>query len=341
MVLGAMLYKKLIGIFVALVAVVGVGVSGYQLIEKWPPLDALYMTVITLSSVGFAEVHPLSSTGRIFTMLLILCGSGVLVYGISVVTAFVVEGELTDALRRRKMNKKIEMLSGHYIVCGADHTGHYVIEELMRTKRDFVVIEKDPEKIRGLMDRNILCVPGDATHDAVLLKTGIKRAEGFITSLHTDAENVFVVITAKRLNPALKVVSKAVEEESEQKIRMVGADCVVMPNYIGGLRMVSELIRPSVVSFLDIMLRTKDRTIRVEEIEIPAGSGLVGKTIRETGITTVEGVTLVALKEREGEAYKFNPSPSLVLSEESILILMGDIELIRQVEERAKTSGLS
>ncbi len=210
------------------------------------------------------------------------------------------------------MQKTIDQLKGHYIVCGADQTGRYVVEELVKTKRDFVVIERDAEKIKDLKEQDILCVEGDATHNAVLQAAGIQRARGLITTLHSDAENLFVVFTAKKLNSAVKVVSKAIEEESEQKIRMAGADGVVMPNSIGGLRMVSEMIRPSVVTFLDVMLRSKDKTIRVEEISVHEGSPFEGKSLEETGITALEGVTVVALRDKENDDYAFNPSRQTV-----------------------------
>ncbi|MBA4373089.1 MAG: potassium channel protein [Thermodesulfovibrio sp.] len=331
---GMKIYKKLTGILLALAGILVTGLLGYSFLEGWSTLEALYMTVITLSSVGFMEVHPLSNAGRIFTMLLILLGSGVLIYGISVITAFVVEGELTDVLRRRSMEKKIAGLHAHYIICGVSQTGRYVIDELLKTKKNFVVIEKDPGKIKQLITENILCIEGDATHDAVLMKAGIQKAKGAITALHSDAENLFVVITAKSLNPALRVISKAVEEESEQKIRMVGADGVVMPNYIGGLRMASELIRPSVVGFLDIMLRSTDHTIRVEEIEIAAESRFAGRTLQQTGIPETEGVTVVALKDRTKDTYVFNPSLQTVLSSGHVLIVIGNIDLIRGIDSR-------
>ncbi|MDA8079156.1 MAG: potassium channel protein, partial [Nitrospiraceae bacterium] len=328
--------KKLIGIFAALALIMLTGAGGYITFEGWAPLDALYMTVITLSSVGFQEVHPLSDKGRVFTMALILCGSGVLIYGISIITAFIVEGELTDALRRRKMQKRIDRLEGHYIVCGADQTGRYVIDELLRTQRRFTVIDRDAAKIRDLLSREILCVEGDATHDAVLLNAGIRRAAGFITALHSDAENLFTVITARRLNPGLRIISKAVDEESVQKIRSVGADSVVMPNFIGGLRMVSEMIRPSVVNFLDIMLRAKDRTIRVEEVALENTSPFAGRQLGETGALGIEGVTVVALANKEGGSYHFNPPQSRVLTGRDVLIVMGDVERINSLRLKAQ-----
>ncbi len=334
--LSIMIYERLKAIVIALVVVFFAGVIGYESIEGWPLLDALYMTVITLASVGYMEVHPLSNTGRIFTMFLILGGTGVLVYGVSTVTAFIVEGELTDALRRKKMQKTIDRLKGHYIVCGADQTGRYVVEEFARTKRDFVVIEKDMEKIKYLKERGLLYAEGDATHNAILQSAGIERAKGLVTTLHSDAENLFVVFTAKKLNPAIRVISKAIEEESEQKLRMAGADGVVMPNSIGGLRMVSEMIRPSVVTFLDVMLRSKDRTIRVEEVGIAAGSPFAKKALEATGILSMEGVTVVALRGKEQDTYRFNPPPETILYEGDIIIAMGNVEVISGIMERAK-----
>jgi voltage-gated potassium channel len=329
-----MLKKKLIGISTALAIVLAAGTGGYAVIEGWPPLDALYMTVITISSVGFMEVHPLSGAARMFTVFLIFCGSGILIYAVSIITAFVVEGELTDVIRRRKMNKRIELLDGHYIVCGADLTGRYAIEELSRTKREFVVIEKDHEKVRRLSERGVLCIDGDATHDGVLVKAGIMKANGLVTTLHTDAENLFVVITAKRLNPSLRVIAKAVEEESEQKIRMVGADGVVMPDFIGGLRMVSEMVRPSVVNFLDTMLRAKDKTVRVEEIVIKPYSPFAGKVLSETGLYEIGDMSVVALKAGAGAAYTFNPPRATMLAEGHVLIVMGNVERIREASAR-------
>ncbi len=330
-----MLYRKVIGILIVLTVVILTGTAGYWSLDGWTPMDALYMTVITIASVGYMEVHPLSNPARIFTIVLIFAGSGVLIYGISVVTAFIVEGELTDVLRRTRMKRKINGLTGHYIVCGADRTGRYAIEELVRIKKDFVVIEKDQHRARELMDHGILCIEGSSTRDQVLLQAGIERARGLITSLDTDAENLLVVITAKRLAPSVRVISKAIEDESEQKMTMVGADGVVMPDFIGGLRMASEMVRPSVVSFLDVMLREKDKTIRIEDVELPPGSPLAGKTFGESGIADIEGAALVAFKDKEKGSYTFNPSRTAVLSAGGILVIMGQVDVIEEIRKRA------
>lgn len=331
------LFRKIAGILFLLVLVLAFGSAGYMLIEGWSFRDSLYMTVITVASVGYGETHPLSDNGRIFTMLLILFGTGVLLYSISMITAFVVEGELTDILKKMKMKKTIENLQGHLIICGESQTGRYVIEELVKTRKPFVVIETDRNKLAALGEREIPYVEGDATTDAALEAAGIERASGLITTLHTDAENLFVVLTAKGLNPDLRVIAKAVDEESRQKLQKVGADGVVMPNAIGGLRMVSEMVRPNVVSFLDLMLRSKDQTIRVEEISIVPESPFVGKTLTETGIVYLPDVTVVALKQDSG--YLINPPRDMVLHGGMVIIVMGVVTAIDQVRAQA-TNGL-
>lgn len=329
------LIRRIIALLLLLLAVLMSGASGYQLIEGWSFFDGLYMTVITVASVGYGETHPLSDSGRIFTMVLILFGSGISIYSVSMLTALIVEGELTDVLKRMKMNKEIDRLKGHYIVCGDSQTGRYAIEELLKTKKPFVVIETDKHKITLLTERGILCIEGDATADAVLLAAGIERAGGLFSNLHTDAENLFVVLTAKGLNPGLRVVSKAVDEESRQKLIKVGADRVVLPNAIGGLRMVSEMIRPSVVTFLDLMLRSKDKTIRVEEISLAAGSPYIGQTLGETGLLAMPDVTVVALVVRAGEAYRFNPPHDTSLNKGMVIIVIGMVEVIEQIKRIA------
>lgn len=323
-----MIYKRLLSVLGSLATVVLVGIAGYMLIEGWGLFDALYMTVITIASVGFMEVHTLSPQGRAFTIILILCGSATLIYGLSVLTTFFVEGELTDYFRRRRMKNAIDRLRGHYIVCGVSATGRYIIDELTKTGRSFVVIDRDPEKLRPLAEAGILHLPGDATQDAILVSANIANAAGLFSALHADADNLLTVVTAKGLQPQLKVVVKAFDEESERKLRQVGADGVVMPNFIGGMRMASEMIRPSVVTFLDTMLRVREGVVRVEEIPCPAGSPLVGRTLAATGLLDVDDVSVVAVCDHAGQ-YRFNPPRELVLEPEDVLIVMGNVVHIR------------
>lgn len=338
-----MIYQRLLRIAIALFLIIAAGVMGYRVIEHqhYSLFDALYMTVITMASVGFMEVHPLSWAGRVFTICLILVGCSVLVYAVSTVTAFIVEGDLSDVLRRRKMQKKIDQMRHHYLICGAAQTGEHIIDELHKTHKAFVVIDCDEEKVANLHERGIPAICGDATRDAVLLQAGVARARGLISTLQTDADNLFVTFTARHLNPALRIITKATTAESEPKLRQAGADGVVMTNFIGSLRMASELIRPSVVSFLDIMLRSKDETIRVDEIALHPASPVVGKTLAATGLMDHEGVSVVALMTQGGGEYLFNPARHLVLQPEHVLIVMGNVAHIDEIRQHIAPHGLT
>jgi voltage-gated potassium channel len=327
------IYRKLVLVIALLFATLLAGASGYVLIEKWDFLDAVYMTVITVASVGYGEIHPLSDEGRIFTMGLILAGSGIMIYAVSSFTAFIVEGELTDVLKRLKMEKRIKALKGHYIVCGDSTTGRYAIEELAKTGRAFVVVERDPAKLADLERRGMLFVEGDATSDAVLQEASIASAKGLIATLHSDADNLFLVFTARGLKSELRIVAKAVDEESREKIRKAGADAVVMPNAIGALRLVSELVRPTVVTFLDVMLRDNDHAIRVEELAVPENSPVAGQALADTGLLTETGASLVALV-REAQPYLFNPPPATRLQRGDRLIMMGEMAVIQELGKR-------
>lgn len=324
---------RLLTALAALIAVAFVGAFGYALIEGWPLFDGLYMTVITIATVGYGETHPLSHQDQAFTILLILLGSGVMLYAVSALTAFIVEGTLGDFFKRLKMEKKIGSLKGHHIICGMSGTSRYAVDEFLKTGMDFVVIELDPHKISELEKRGILYVQGDATSDAALHDAGILRAAGLISALHSDADNLLVALTARELNRDLRIVAKANHEESEHKLRKVGADGVVMPNFIGGLRMASELIRPSVVTFLDTMLRGLDRAVRVEEIPIEQNSTVAGRTLEESGLLGTEGVSVLALV-RGKEPYRFNPRPSQRLEPGDCLIVMGFSTLIGKLRNR-------
>jgi voltage-gated potassium channel len=330
-----MIGKKILYVLIALLAVVFIGTVGYRILGggEWSTMDALYMTVITIASVGYGETHPLTEAGRVFTIFLIFAGCSILIYAISTITAFVVEGDFNALIRKRKIMKKIEQLTNHFIICGADYTGRFAVEELQKCGADYVVVEKDVERAAKLEQAGLLTICGDATRDNVLISAGIMQANGLVTTLHSDAENLLVTITAKRLNSKLRVISRTVEEESDQKLRQAGADGVVSPNRIGGLRMASELIRPAVVSFLDIMLRNTDKNIRVSEITINETSPKIGMTILESGLSSVEGAGLMAI--RIDEQWIYNPVPTTKLYAGMILILVGDVRIIDKLRQQA------
>jgi len=307
------------------------GTTGYVVIEKWPLLDAAYMTLITLTTIGFGEVRPLTANGRIFTMFLIVTGVGILLYGISTFTAIIVEGHLMDIIRRRRMNRKIGKLKDHYIICGAGNVGFYIVEEFIKTGQAFVVIDRKQENIKKLSDK-VPWVEGDASDDNVLLRAGINKAKGLVAALPADKDNLFIVLTSRELNPRLKIVSRAIEEESINKLKKAGADCVVSTTYIGGMRIASEILRPTVTKFLDTMLREGGGTLRIEEVQIPMGSRVSGITLGELEVPKKTGLIVIAIKGGKSEQYIYNPHSSYELSEEDFLIVLGDNEKIMKLK---------
>lgn len=327
--------KRIFIVGTILCIVLAIGIIGYSVIEKgWTALEALYMTVITVATVGFMEVKPLSDAGRIFTIFLIFGGATLLVYAGSSLIAFVVEGELTGILGRRKMEKQISQLSGHYIVCGAGTTGRYVVEEFLVTKTKFVVIESNIEQLKKIPGfENLLYIQGDATSDATLRLAGIERAKGLVTTLPTDKDNLFVTLTAKSINPELRIVAKATEEETGYKLKIAGANSVVSPNYIGGLRLASETIRPTVTSFLDIMLRDKDAKLRIAETNVGSKSKFIDKTLGELEIHKNIGALVLAIKKSKTEDYIFNPKADVKLKIGDTLIVLATMEQMEKLTD--------
>jgi voltage-gated potassium channel len=321
------LRQRILAAALALAAVLGAGTLGYQLIEGWSFADALYMTVITVATIGYGEVHPLSPAGRTFTIFLIFGGIGLLTYAVSAVTAFLVEGELHEALRKRRLEKIIDHLKDHYIICGAGRTGRCVADELRNTRRDLVVVDQDPVRVAALNEQGVPALLGDADHDTVLKKAGIERAKALVACLPEDKDNLFVVITARGLNPNLRIVAKSLDKDADEKFRRSGADAVVSPHFIGGLRMASEAARPAVVSFLDNMLRHPDAGIRLEEVSVGGRARTVAEASASAG-----GVLVLALKPRGGSDYVFNPAPGTALSEKDVLVVMGRADEVKRLQ---------
>jgi voltage-gated potassium channel len=308
-----------------LLLILVVGTLGYHFIEGWSLFDSLYMSVITLATVGYGEIHPLTTYGRLFTMFLILGGMGIILYGISELTQFIVQGGIGGIFRRRKMERIVRKISHHYILCGAGKNGHYVLEELIRTKRKVVVVEKDPKKVQKLLDRGIPAVEGDASNDAVLLAAGIDHAVGLVTTLPEDKDNLFVVITARGMNQKLRIVAKVDDIEVREKFFRSGADSAVSAPYIGGLRMASEMIRPDATSFLDTMLRD-DSTLRVEEVKVGATTHYRGKSLKECDVLLDSGAVLVSMRKSLEKQFIFNPSLTSVLHTDDMLVVIGTPE---------------
>jgi voltage-gated potassium channel len=335
------LSRRLVVACLLLVLVLALGTVGYRVLVGGTWLDCLYQTVITLSTVGFSEVVPeleTSPAGRIFTIGLIFAGVGILLYVISSTTAFFVEGELTDLIRRRKMEKRIAGLTNHIIVCGAGETGVHVIEELASVGEEFVVAEIDETHLeKALSVASFPYIEGDATSDEVLIQAGVEKARGIVTVLPSDKDNLFVVFAARQLNPKIRIVASGVEPSIRERLRRAGADAVVFPSHIGGLRLVSEMIRPQVVGFLDRMLRPGSKeTWRIEEVEIAKGSAAAGKKLGSLDIPDRLGLPVLALIEDGGEKVTYYPSEETVLRESARLVVMTERSHVEELRKIVK-----
>jgi voltage-gated potassium channel len=294
------------------------------------------MTVITLSTVGFGELNNMSQVpgARALTIVLITGGVGALAYVQGNLTALFVEGIFGKVWRRKRMRDKIEALKGHVVVAGAGSTGRHVIEELVLTGTAFVVVDRDEAALSRIDEEigknRLLYVVGDATSDNSLIAANIRSASGVVAALTHDKDNLFVTLSARSLNEKARIVSKVTEDGAAPKMIRAGANAVVSPTLIGGRRMASELVRPDVVEFLDQMLRDKDRNLRLEEIVIPAGSPLVGVSLRDTSIRQATRALVVAVKGTDGE-FVYNPDPGIKLEAGAVLVVMGDIESVAKL----------
>ncbi|HSB51943.1 MAG TPA: NAD-binding protein [Dissulfurispiraceae bacterium] len=324
------LRKRLILSLVLVLFIVLFGTAGYVGIEGWGVLDSLYMTIITLTTVGYREVHPLSDRGLVFTMILLVSGVGTFFYVVTAGARTVVEGELQAVFGRKRLEKKIRELRNHYVICGYGRMGRIISHELREKDVKFVVIEKDREMFQARED--VLAIVGDATRDDSLRDAGIERARGLISVLPTDAENLFVVLSARVLNPDLFIVARAVEEGSEQKLLRAGADKVVSPYHIGGIRMAYTVLRPAVVEFIEFATRTGNIELRMEEIPITEGSRLVGMSLDECGFGRDLGVIVVAIKRTTGEM-RFNPTSRSIIKPGDTLIAIGEASKLKVLED--------
>jgi len=323
--------KRLYFILAAILFVTIIGSTGYYVIfgGKHQFLDCLYMTVISITSVGYGEVLDITgnASAQIFTMILITFGMGIILYGFSTFAALMVEGELSGILRKKKMDKKIKKLNNHYIVCGGGETGRHVLEELIKNKEPVVLIEQDEDNIERTrtINENLLYIKGDATDDQNLIVAGIERAAGIIISLPSDKDNLYVTMTARMINRKIRIISRMVDPRLELKLRTVGANNVVSPNYIGGLRMVSEMLRPTVVDFLDSMLRSSQGHLRIHQLVITGHSSVSGKSIAESGLQKKFGLLVLGSK-LPAQEIEFNPPATKILKPGMTLIVMGDVD---------------
>jgi voltage-gated potassium channel len=320
-------------IVISIVAIIGViifGTVGYTIIEQWNFFDSLYMTIITLTTVGYQEVHNLTRAGRVFTTILILTGVGVMFYALGVAARVILEGELREVLGRKRLSKAIESLRDHYIICGYGRMGKIICKEMMQSKVPFVVIENSPDVVSN-MDSEILVLQGDATQDRILRDAGIERAKGLISVLSSDSDNLYVVLSARGLNPDLRIVARASEEGSDKKLLRAGADEVVSPYHIGGLRIAHTVLKPAVVDFIEFATRSGNLELQIEEIKVREDSEIIGKSLDECGIRRELGIIIVAIKRASGEM-EFNPTSTSLIKRGDTLIAMGETKQLRALE---------
>jgi voltage-gated potassium channel len=286
------------------------------------------MTVISMTTVGYGETQPLSPTGRVFTMALLVLSFGIMAFAASCLAAFLVEGEFNRLLRGRRMESRIASLHDHVVLCGAGHTGRHIAEELVKTRTPLVIVDRDEAVLQHEAQlRDVPLLVGDATHDDTLREAGIQRASGLVAALSSDKDNVFIVLSARALNPRLRIVTPLIDAENAAKLHTAGADEVVSVGAIGGLRMASVLLRPAVVGFLDEMLRAKGKTMRIEEVQVEARSALDGQTLAAAAISRHAGALVLAVR-RRGDAPRFNPPADFALAGGDQLIALGDIDQI-------------
>lgn len=326
------LRKRLILAAMLILCIISFGTVGYMSIEGWRFIDALYMTVITLSTVGYREVHALSEMGILFTTMLIVSGVGTVLYALSTGAQIVLEGELQEIFGRKRLEKKIRELKNHYIVCGYGRMGKIICRELKEKNIKFVVVEKKPDALEEKGD--MLIFEGDATRDEILREVGIERAKGLISVLTTDAENLFVVLSARELNPKLFIVARAGEEGSEQKLMRAGADRVVSPYHIGGLRIAHTVLKPAVVDFIEFATKSGNIDLQMEEIAIREDSKLAGLTLDECGIGRELGIIIVAIKKPAGDM-RFNPTFRTSIKAGDTLLALGEISKLKILKDMA------
>ena len=316
-----------------LLTILSIGVVGYVTLSDFNFIDALYMTVITISTVGFRELHPMNTEEKVFTIFLILTSLSLFGYAVSSFTEVLANGEFFKQLKRKKVQQKIDKLKEHTIVCGYGRNGMQAINKLRSYQQKFVVVEKDKELLSSLEEENILYIEGDATTDEALLKAGIENASNLITALPSDADNLFVVLTASQLNKNCRIISRASNESSNNKLKIAGASNVIMPDKLGGAHMASLVVTPDVIEFVDRLTVEGETTANLEEVDVNSlPKEYLGKTIFDLDLRKKTGCTVIGFKTSDGN-YVINPEASIKLLADSRLIVLGKPEQIIKLRD--------
>lgn len=326
--------RKLLVLVAVPIALILLGAVGYVLIEGWPFFDALYMSVITLTTVGYFEIHPLSPAGRAFTMVFLLGGVFTLFVMASEAVRAVVSGEVRSILGRQRMQKNLQELKGHFVVCGYGRMGQFVCQEFSSLGLPFVVVEKDGGLLRSFARPHGIPLDGDATQDAVLRQAGVERARGLVTAAASDAANLYITMSARFLNDKLFIVARAEEEGAEQKLLRAGANKVVSPYAIGGQRVAQAVLRPNVMDFLELATRSQHLELQIEEVAITGTSALAGRSLDESRIRRDLGIIVVAIKKPNG-TMSFNPEGAATLDAGDLLITLGHRQQLDRLEALA------
>src|SRR6201981_1494434 len=327
-------FRNLKRIAIALAVLTLIGIAGFHFIEGWSWFDGFYMVVTSFTTIGYQEVHPLSHAGRVFNVVLILAGVSLVFLGIGSLTQALLEFSLTSFFGRRRMEREIDRLKDHYIICGAGRVGRSAARELARKPVPFVIVEANEAKAARFANDWLMLV-GDATQEQTLRQVHIERARGLVAATTTDATNLYIVLTARSLNPRLKIIARASEEDAEKHLLKAGADSVVSPYLFAGQRIAQSFLRPHVVSFLDTATTHLGIGLEIGEISVPTHSSFAGKTIESSRIRQDRGVIILAIKRDQG--MRFNPSPEDRIEPGDYLIAMGEPRQLRQLEMASRS----
>ncbi len=322
----------------AIVATLLIGTVGFTLIDGYPPFDAFYMTLITMTTVGYSEIHPLSQAGRVFNSFLIFFGVATIFIALGAMTQTIIEMEFGNVFGKRRTKRMIDKLKDHYIICGYGRVGRGAAAELQHWGVPFVVVDISPERVEGALAAGMLALAADSTHDETLHQVGVNRARGLVAALATDADNLFVLLSAKGINPRIYVAARAAEEGTEEKMRRAGADAVFAPYSIAGHRLAQSLLRPHVLQFLDFATKDIGMDIAMEQVRVSETSKVVSKTIKEMQYRRDVGVIVMAIRKGDGHML-FNPPADTAVEGGDYLIVMGRQENLRTLEGMLAESG--